>query len=202
MTISLNSDNNAIISPKITHSYCKHTKKTTAFKNLNCKKSKVSSSALLQSDVEEYEIYKRKVGQSFDKIMAFCKKQPAIQAGQKKSIKNKIYKRKVGQLFDKIFNFCTKQIPLNFFSSEEDLNKIFNSVFIKTLFKETKKDKIRNFLEQNPCVGEYWKDLHKKSSMVISLQDLQKLYLCLESFCYPIPKTAEEMLIYIQKQIH
>lgn len=201
MTIS--SNNNAIISSKITPYYCKHTKKTTAFKRLNCKKSKVSSFTLLQNDAyKEYEIYKLKGGRSFDKIMAFCKKQLAIEACKKESIENKIYKRRVGQLFDKMFNFCTKQIPLDSFSSEGDLNKIFNPLFIETLFKETKKDKMRNFLEQNPCVGEYWKDLHNQSSMVISLQDLQKLCICLESFCYPIPKTAEEMLVYIQKQLH
>ncbi|MGL5626788.1 MAG: hypothetical protein ACRDDW_04655 [Candidatus Rhabdochlamydia sp.] len=134
--------------------------------------------------------------------MAFCKKQPVIKAYKKESIENKIYKCKIGQVFDEMFNFCTKQIPLDSFSSEEHLNKIFNPLFIETLFKETKKDKIRNFLEQNPCVGEYWKDLHNQSNMVISLQNLQKLYICLESLCYPIPKTAEEILVYIQKQIY
>jgi len=133
--------------------------------------------------------------------MTFCEKQPTLEACKKELIENRIYKCKVDQLFDKIFNFCTKQIPLDSFSSKEYLSKILNSLFIETLFKETKKDRMRNFLEQNPRVGEYWKDLHNQSSKVVSLQDLQKLYLCLESFCYPIPKTAEETLVYIKKQI-
>ncbi len=72
---------------------------------------------------------------------------------------------------------------------------------MKHYLKKLKKIECVIFLEQNPRLGEYWKDLHNQSSMVVSLQDLQKLYLCLESFCYPIPKTAEEMLVYIKKQI-
>jgi hypothetical protein len=111
---------------------------------------------------------------------------------------NEIYKRKVGRLFDKMVNCCTKQILLNSFLSKENLNKILTPLFIETLFKETKKDEIRNNLEQNPCCGEYWKDLHNQPNTEFSLKTLQKLYLCLESFCCPIPETAEEMLAYIQ----
>lgn len=63
MAISLNSD-----------PYRKHTKKTISFKRLNLKKSKFSNSFLQRDVYKEYEIYKLKVGQSFDKMMTFCEK--------------------------------------------------------------------------------------------------------------------------------
>lgn len=124
-------------------------------------------------------------------------KMPEINVHKKKN-----YKFKVGQSFDRIMAFCEKQVPLDSFSSKENLNKILTPLFIKTLLKETKKDKIRNSLEENPCFGDYWKDLHKQPNGMFSLHNLQKLYLCLESFCYPIPKTAEEMVACIQEQTH
>ncbi|MGB7128993.1 MAG: hypothetical protein WBD50_07915 [Candidatus Rhabdochlamydia sp.] len=122
-----------------------------------------------------------------------------------------VYKAEIDHLFNKIFNLCaeikknqnksSKLIALDPLFSEENLNQTLNPSFTKTLLEETKKEGICSSLEQDPCYGEYWKDLHRKNkedNTEFSLQDLKKIRLCLESFSYPIPKTVEEMLVLIK----
>lgn len=112
----------------------------------------------------------------------------------------------IDHLFQKIFDFCTevekdqdkssKLITLDSLFSEENLNQTLNSLFTKTLLEKTKKEGIRSSLEQDPCCGEYWKELHAKSHETLSLKDLQKLHFCLEASS--LDQRIQELLIPIK----
>jgi hypothetical protein len=103
-------------------------------------------------------------------------------------IENNADQAKINRLFNKIFSLFTevdqqkssKLIALDPSFSEEHLKLTLNPLFTKTLLERTKKESICSHLEQNPCCGDYWKELHVKSNSKLSLQDLQKLYFCLE----------------------
>ena len=110
----------------------------------------------------------------------------------------------INHLFQKIFSLCAevkkdqdkslKLITLDPLFSEENLNQSLNPLFTKTLLEKTEEEEIRSSLEQDPCCGEYWKELHAKSNKTLSLQDLQKLHFCLEAS----DQRLQELLITIK----
>lgn len=85
--------------------------------------------------------------------------------------------------------------------SEDNLQRTLSPCFIETLLIGTKQE-IRHVLEEDPCSGQYWKELHEGLTTNLPLKKLQKLYFCLDSFVHPLPKTPEEMLVIIKEKLN